>query len=115
MADYKNRTLKDYKVSFTYGGPDGIVSRINEYLGWEEANAKVQREAGVTEEKPYRGTSEADTSLTQRIAKATFQPSNNTAYRTQEIINSVLKAQQARLKEERAANRAYARQMQDYL
>jgi hypothetical protein len=70
---------------------------------------------GIKDEKPYRGINEAETSLGQRIARATFQPENSNEYRVQQRVEDVLKEQARQLKEDLARARKYEKDLKEAL
>ncbi len=112
---------QSYKSSPFYKGHDGLVSRLEEALSWDEAAEKLQREAqvkaGKADKDAYRGISERDTEITRRITNQTFQPTNDSAYRTQLVIEQRLKNQIAQAKEDLArekANMAHIKEALNY-
>lgn len=93
-----------------------FVNRVEEALSWKEAEKQLNEEIEVKKQRnAYRGFSDSDTSITQRIAKATFQPENSSAYRTQQVLEAKLKQQEAQLKEDLARNIQYLKDMKGYL
>lgn len=94
--------------------PD-YVARLEAAMSWDESAKNVQKKMGIVEEKPYRGHSDSDTSITQRIANATFQPENDSNYRQQKAINDYLKEQARQLKEDAARATQYAKELKKQL
>jgi hypothetical protein len=81
----------------------------------EKLTREAQIKAGKEYKDAYRGISERDTSLVQRITAQTFNDTNSSEYRTAERINTVLREQEQRLKDDMAAQKKYMKDMQDYL
>jgi len=78
------------------------------------AHAQAVKSGRINEQK-VRGVSDYETDLMRRIAAATEQPSNNTAFRTQQRIEDHQKWIQKNLKEDLAKEKAYAKELQGYL
>lgn len=108
-----------YKQSSFYTGPDGLMKRLEMAMLDDEIAKKLEREAEIKAGKEYkdayRGISERDTSLVQRITAQTFNDTNSSEYRTAERINTSLREQAQRLQEDMAAQKKYMKDMQDYL
>lgn len=108
--------LKDESQKTSSTNPD-FVRRVDDALtqAWVEETA-VTNWAKEKDKLPrVKGVSEYETNLMQRIAAVTEQPSNNTAFRTQQRIEEHQKWIQKNLKEDLAKEKAYAKELQGYL
>lgn len=81
----------------------------------EKLTREAQVKAGKADKDAYRGISQRDTDLTQRVANVTFQDSNSSEYRTQERINTVLREQLERSKEDLVQQKKYLKDIQEAL
>lgn len=108
--------MKDesYKSSPFYQGHDGLVSRLESAMSWDEAAKSLQHNQG-SNDQPYRGISENDTQVTQAISRATFSDENSSAYRTQLRIQDALKLQSQQLNDEVKRQKIYAEQLRETL
>lgn len=106
---------QSYKSSTLYNGKDGFVARLEEAMSWDTAAKQLSAEKGIHETKPFKGISERETNLVQRIAGQTFKDTNTSEYRTQERINTVLREQAQRLQEDLAAQKKYLKDLKGYL
>lgn len=92
-----------------------FVQRVDDAISNAQAYENVQRETAIEKgwanKDAYRGHSATDTAITQRIARATFQPENNTAVRTEMIINEHLKNLAKQLKQDQARQIQYAKEL----
>ena len=107
----KDKTMQDSPTNPQF------VNRVEEALINEEAYAKVgfafAKEKGILPK--VKGCSQKETELMERIARATEQPDNNTAYRTAQRVNEHLKAVQANLREDKRRNSEYQKTMSEII
>lgn len=112
----KRPILKDETQKESSTNPD-FVRRVDDALTqkWVEETAFIDWAKEKDKLPRVKGVSEYETSLMQRIAAVTEQPSNNTAFRTQQRIEDHQKWVNKNLKEDLAREKAYAKELQGYL
>ena len=96
-----------------------FVDRVENALSWNQAAENVAHETAVKtgsiNKDMVRGVNDHETDLMRRIAAITEKPENDSAFRTQERINANQKWVNQNLKDDLAREKAYAKELQDYL
>lgn len=118
MNNIRKSTNGDLSQRDSSTNPD-FVNRVYNALLEREIEAEGIKLAKLKAGKPlgesYIGISEAETLLGQRIARATFQPENDSNYRQQVAVNEHLKEQARQLREDAKRNAQYARDLKSAL
>lgn len=118
MNTIRKSTTQDLSQRDSSTNPD-FIQRVANAMMEQELQEELTKQAKLKAGKPlgelYRGHSDTDTNITQRITKATFQAENDSDYRQQLAINEFLKEQAKQLKEDAARNAQYAKELKRQL